>query len=656
MRSLPVGAMALAILIASAPLRAAVIYVDDSALKGLDDGTNWDNAFIRLQDALAIALAGDEIRIAQGTYRPADGPGDRTATFRLVSGAIMQGGYAGLNSDGDDPDALDPQKFLTLLTGDLAGDDGPNFANYGENSLHVVTASGTTEMRGVIVTGGSADNPQAQDQGVGAAVFIIDGTLALHQCVLQENVAYYGGAGVYCLNGNVHMGQCEVRGNENLSATAGGVGVAAGSGSTFSQCTFEQNVAVVASNAGALSGTNLTLTSCTFNDNFAGEDGAAIYGSTLSISDCAFIGNNSGYWGTIVLSGGQSQVVGCQFEKNSTGVEGGAIMIRQLAQVHVADCAFTGNLASFGGALKVDGTALIMNCTFDGNANDFHGYHGGAISVGGEADIINCIFRSNFAIDGGGAISNSGTLDAVNCVFSGNTTDGPGSAMLAYIGAKSTTLTNCTIVGNSAANAAAVSAGEGSLTVNNCILWDNDTNGLVDESTQLSFAAIPVKLNHNCVHGWTGALGGEDNFGNDPLFVDANGPDDDYGTEDDNPRLAGNSPCVDAGDADLLPADGADIDEDGDTAEAIPLDLDLENRVAGSEVDAGAFELQQCAADIAPAGGDGVVNTTDLQLVLISWSICSPGNCEADIAPPGGNGVVDVDDLLAVIHSWGTCP
>lgn len=30
--------------------------------------------------------------------------------------------------------------------------------------------------------------------------------------------------------------------------------------------------------------------------------------------------------------------------------------------------------------------------------------------------------------------------------------------------------------------------------------------------------------------------------------------------------------------------------------------------------------------------------------------------CPADIAPSGGNGIVDVDDLLAVINAWGACP
>lgn len=31
------------------------------------------------------------------------------------------------------------------------------------------------------------------------------------------------------------------------------------------------------------------------------------------------------------------------------------------------------------------------------------------------------------------------------------------------------------------------------------------------------------------------------------------------------------------------------------------------------------------------------------------------GSCPADIAPPGGDGVVNVSDLLAVINGWGPC-
>ena len=664
MRFLPDGAMTLGVLVSVTEISAAVIHVDDSATAGAKNGTSWADAFTRLQDALAVAVAGDEIRVATGSYAPADAPGTPTATFALVSGVTVQGGFAGLNAPGGNPDELDPLSYPTVLTGDLAGDDASNFTNYSENTFHVVTADSTnesTQLRGVIIRGGSADDPNSPDHGVGGAIFGTGGgTLLAVQCVLEDNLAYYGGAGVYCsgIDGTfvIHMDQCIVQRNENLSSTAGSVGVAAGAGSSFLDCVFEENVGVVASSAAAIGGSNLTLKSCSFINNAAGEDGAALYGGDLTISDCVFVGNHAGYWGTIVLSGGISQIAECSFESNTTGVEGGAIMVRNAAHVTIIDCQFLDNGATIGGALKVDGTAAILRCTFDENTTwENYGYNGGGIAITGHVDLVNCIFRANASEIGGGAISNSGTLAAANCMFTGNLTDGPGSAVLAYVNADQTSLTNCTIVGNSAEFSAAISAGEGSLILNNCIVWNNDTSGEISESTQIDVVDNEVKLNHNCITGWSGSLGGEGNFGDDPQFIDADGPDNAYGTADDNPRLTSASPCVDAGDTSLLPPDSFDLDSDSQTSELIPLDLDDNDRTRGGAVDAGAFEVQNCAADIAPGGGDGVVNNLDLQLMAASWGSCGTEGCPADIAPPGGDGIVGVDDLMVLVHSWGNC-
>jgi len=68
----------------------------------------------------------------------------------------------------------------------------------------------------------------------------------------------------------------------------------------------------------------------------------------------------------------------------------------------------------------------------------------------------------------------------------------------------------------------------------------------------------------------------------------------------------------------------------------------------------GAGPVNNCLPDIAPPGGNGIVNVDDLLMVINSWGPCS--GCAADIVPPGGNGVVNVDDLLAVINAWGACP
>jgi hypothetical protein len=49
------------------------------------------------------------------------------------------------------------------------------------------------------------------------------------------------------------------------------------------------------------------------------------------------------------------------------------------------------------------------------------------------------------------------------------------------------------------------------------------------------------------------------------------------------------------------------------------------------------------------ANGDGVVDVSDLVLVIVNWGPCPPGPCPGDVT---GDGVVDVADLIAVILGW----
>src|SRR4030042_2152326 len=117
---------------------ATVIYVD-AAAAGAGDGSSWADAYIHLQDALAAAAGADkpvEIRVAQGVYKPDQGagitPGDRAATFQLLDGVALKGGYAGIT--GAKADARDFESYDTILSGDLAGNDLSNDGTMRETS------------------------------------------------------------------------------------------------------------------------------------------------------------------------------------------------------------------------------------------------------------------------------------------------------------------------------------------------------------------------------------------------------------------------------------------------------------------------------------------------------------------------------------------
>lgn len=185
---------------------ARVIYVDGaSAVAG--NGSSWTGAFVHLQDALAVADSGDEIRVAQGVYAPDRGvgivPGDRNASFHLVSGVTLAGGYAGLT--GDDPDERDVERYETVLSGDLNGDDGEvadahhlgDSPSRGDNSVSVVVgeAVSASVLDGFTIRDGhSPDVTGGHATDGGGGLRIIGSSLTVRCCTFTRNWGPEGGA------------------------------------------------------------------------------------------------------------------------------------------------------------------------------------------------------------------------------------------------------------------------------------------------------------------------------------------------------------------------------------------------------------------------------------------------------------------------------
>ena len=148
------AAILLLLLTAFSPTVANVIYVDANS-PGANDGSSWSDAYNYLQDALMFAAAGDQIRVAQGVYKPddfvlSDRPSlGREETFQLINGVSLRGGYAGFGEA--DPNERDIELYETVLSGDLDGNDVEiHYAKElmdeptrAENCYHVVTGSGT---------------------------------------------------------------------------------------------------------------------------------------------------------------------------------------------------------------------------------------------------------------------------------------------------------------------------------------------------------------------------------------------------------------------------------------------------------------------------------------------------------------------------------
>lgn len=464
-----IAVLVLVFILASTAHAGSVIFVDDDAPPG-GDGLSWDTAYRFLQDGLSnaqgnsLALRGGvaEIHVAQGTYKPdrseanPSGTGDREATFTLTSGVALMGGYAGIGAA--DPDARNFVLYETILSGDLLGNDGPDFQNNQENSYHVISgfmiAQGT-ELSGCTVIAGNADGTTPHNRGAG--IYLDEGSLLMENCLVQFNWAMTNGAGMYSDGIDLEIVSCEISDNQVMSQ-AGGV-YCINSTATISSCKFERNTT-----------------------QFHSGGGMFLQASSAEFSDCVFVANatdsDGGYRGgaVIIRDDSAANFSNCSFILNSAGT-GGAIQAR--GDMQITDCLFFFNEAANGngGAVVCEQTETLsmINCIFLMNQSYIDG---GAVFCGNnDVQISNCTFQDNFAFGRGGGINNVGSaLDLSNCTFQGNhgswggalrNSSSSGSDVVANI-------QNCIMKENSAGRGGGISAGGGTiLVINDCEILDN---------------------------------------------------------------------------------------------------------------------------------------------------------------------------------------
>lgn len=592
---------------------------------GPQTGGSWAEAFDDLQSALSAAQPGDEIWVARGVYRP-DGSGNRLATFELISGVALYGGFDGTETDRPQRNP-DPETNGTVLSGDLAENDGLDRANNSENSYHVVTTDGflepidsTTILDGFTIRGGNANGSFGDESGAG--MLNLDASPTVRNCTFADNTAVgvmLGeglGAGVLNVNSNPLIVNCTFRGNH--ANAGGGIANVDNSSPTLERCTFTANEAV--GSGGGLYGEagRPVVNDCTFTENAADLGGAA--------------GNNRD--SDLVFSG-------CTFTANTaTGLGGGALNNAAGSSVTIERCTFMANSADQdGGAIRVASarTTITTNSRFHGNtANQW----GGALYVQGGISVV-----------------------LTNCVLSGNTAGARGGGIFNFGG--SPTLTNCTLAANTAGfRGGGLSNTQNSAPVlSNCILWGNTdsvgSDGAAQMHTDMTGGNRPV-VDHSIVQGgWTG-LGGTGVLDVDPRFrrlPDDGGDGWGVGDNDDfgDLRLRSGSPGIDAGDntVDIDLREGGlqalpDADFDGNPRRLDdPATPDTGNPIGDAPiVDLGAFEFVLAAVP-GDLDGDGDVDLADYLALLPCVS--GPGQpvatgCEdADL---DGDGDSDLADLV----------
>ena len=544
------------------PCHAKTIFVDDNASAG-GVGTSWASAHKYLQDALAGAEYGDEIWIAEGTYKPDQGAGktagDRASPFVLVNGVGMYGGFLGTES------IRDPQgdNNQTILSGEIDS----NSSLWSFNVVSGVNLDTNTILDGFRITKGNANG--------------------------QAGTVYEKGGGIYLAGTGSNLNLSNLVITSNSADIAGG-GIYSSSSSS-----------------------SLTLANCVFTNNSAGNGGGICFHSSLTLTNCLFTSNSAGNNGGGIYSSSSSSsltLANCVFTNNSVGNAGGGVYSKSSSHSTLTNCVFKNNSAvADGGGLHSKATpSTLTNCAFTNNSAGRSG--GGIYSHSSPSTLTNCLFTSNSAGNNGGGISSYSPLSLTNSLFTSNSAGNGGGGVHLH-SATPSTLTNCLFTSNSAGNngggiwSSATFAS--SWTLANCILWKNTSNSIeghgfsssgpwishvLEEAVQAAYPGDPnaqeivYQPNLNILQGWEGDARA---FAADPLFVNIDnpiGPDGIWFTEDDGLRLQVGSPAIDAGYNDTIGADIGDIDNDGNNTEKIPIDLLGVSRIQSGTVDIGAYE------------------------------------------------------------------
>ena len=397
----------------------------------LEDGSP-EHPFDAIQEGIDAAVDGDLVLVADGRYV---GVGNRLVEFhgKAVTVRSMNGpadcvidcwgyGAAFYFQDGESNETV--VDGLTIIEGEelLGGaiyvlDASPTImncvlmGNTAESAGGAVFCQGDpgasepTRIVNCIIEGNQAT------QGGGICVFGAD--VVVEGSTVLNNISYDIGGGIACVTGGVTIDDCEIR--DNMALYKGGGLYCILGAATIRDCTVTENMADVSGGGVYTDRAALTLTGSAVTSNIAygysGDSGAGVscWQSQVEISTCALVGNTS--------------------YMNSGGLQ------LFLCDVSVTDTTISGNTAvdSGAGINVTEATAVFTGCVVSGNTCSFRG--GGIHSLGSDSTFLDCEITDNSAVVGGGIYS-EGKLDVRGCEIRENSADYGGGIYWAYSGSR----------------------------------------------------------------------------------------------------------------------------------------------------------------------------------------------------------------------------
>ncbi len=337
-----------------------IIYVDHSA-GGTNNGSSWANAYTSLQSALDLAVSGDEIWVAKGTYMPSSAYDltniSRYYHFRMIEGVAIYGGFAGTESAvSERSDYGIDGANETILSGEIGIDD-----DYTDNCYHIfyhpeeLGLTSNAILDGFTVKYAYADGEGSHWAGGGMANYSSNPTVSNINFV--SNRAIYG-AGVYNYTASPSITSCTFLTNYAVNE-AGAVYNTVGSSPTISNCTFSTNSSDWSAAMYNLYSSSPTITNSLFINNSTTQNGGAI----RNVIDCS------------------PTVINCTFANNSAN-NGGAISLENSCSIIINNSIFWGNTAVANGNqiyLGPGTSATVNNSCYSDNIGDIY-YNGATFS------------------------------------------------------------------------------------------------------------------------------------------------------------------------------------------------------------------------------------------------------------------------------------
>lgn len=370
-----------------------ILYVKETG-EPTDSCLSWEEA-CDLQTA--IGKLADQIWVAAGTYIPSE-TGDRTKSFELESGMKIFGGFP---ADGGVWEERDWELHPTILSGDLNGDDGQDFANYEDNSYHVLVAMDVNRLAkldGFIITGGNANGAISESTSNGAGMFSLKSSPRLNNLVFTGNSSINGCGGLYNDQSSPTLVNVTFSANRSVYQSPGGMANVNQSNPTLIDVEFINN-----EGSGMLNDNSIpTLTNVSFYGNWSEGSCGGMFNRNNShpkLTDVLFSGNFADINGGGMCNFGSSpDLNNVSFIENTAQNRGGGIYNNSnTTDSTLTNVTFSGNSAENGGGMYNDFSAsTLINVTFFGNTATAAG--GGIYNWSPEANptnIINTILWGN---------------------------------------------------------------------------------------------------------------------------------------------------------------------------------------------------------------------------------------------------------------------